>query len=57
MGKRKITKNDVDNAYEIAAKAKQKAVFSLLRARQLKDGADKIKAELKRNQRKAGKRK
>lgn len=51
MGKRKITKYDVDNAYEIASKAKQNALFSLQRARQLKDGADKLKAEFKRNQR------
>ena len=49
MSRRKITKNDVDNAYEIAAKAKQNAVFSLQRARQLKDGADKMKAEYKRS--------
>ncbi len=51
MAKRKITKNDVENAYDIASKAKQNALFSLQRARQLKDGADKMKAEYKRNQR------
>lgn len=51
MPKRKITKTDVENAYEMADKAKQSALFSLARARQLKDGADKINAEYKRNQR------
>lgn len=50
MVKRKITKNDVDTAYEMAAKAKESALFSLRRAKQLKDGADKIKAEYKRSQ-------
>lgn len=50
MARRKITKSDVDTAYEMAAKAKESALFSLRRAKQLKDGADKINAEYKRNQ-------
>ena len=50
MSKRKITKSDVENAYEVADKAKQAALFSLRRARQLKDGADKINAEYRQSQ-------
>ncbi len=42
---RKITKADVDMAYETAKQAKQNALFSLKRARQLKDGADKMKKD------------
>lgn len=49
MPKRNITKTDVENAYKVADQAKQAALFSLRRARQLKDGADKINAEYKRN--------
>lgn len=52
MPKRNITKTDVENAYKVADQAKQAALFSLRRARQLKDGADKINAEYKRNQQK-----
>ena len=50
MPNRNITKTDVENAYKVADQAKQAALFSLRRARQLKDGADKINAEYKRNQ-------
>lgn len=50
MARRKITKSDVDTAYEMAAKAKESALFSLRRAKQLKDGADKINDEYKRSQ-------
>lgn len=45
MSKRKITKEDVNTAYRLAAEAKSRANFSLFRARQMKDGADKIKKD------------
>ena len=51
MSKRKITKTDVDQAYETAQQARTNALFSLRRARQLKDGADKMKKEYNANKR------
>ena len=50
MAKRKISKQDVDQAYDIAKEAKKSALFSLRRARQLKDGADKLRKEYKDGQ-------
>ena len=47
MGKRKITKAQVDAAYKMAGEAKQRVDFSLRRARQLKDGADKLRKDYK----------
>lgn len=52
LAKRKVTEYDVKTAYEIAAKAKESALFSLKRAKQLKIGADKMKSELKENNKK-----
>ncbi len=49
MSLRKITKNDVDNAYKIVAEASRNAKFSTQRARLLKHGADKLKADYKRS--------
>lgn len=49
MAKRKITKADVNAAYNLANEAKADAANSCARARQLKDGADKLNAEYKRN--------
>lgn len=54
MSIRKITKADVDSAYKIAAEAARNAKFSTQRARQLKSGADKIKADYKRAQKSKG---
>lgn len=54
MSIRKITKADVDSAYKIAAEAARNAKFSTQRARQLKTGADKIKADYKRAQKSKG---
>ena len=47
MARRKVSKADVQQAYEIAQDAKKSALFSLRRARQLKDGADKLNREYK----------
>ena len=55
MPRRKITQADVDQAYNIAAEAKKNALFSLRRARQLRDGADKMKKELNDSKKKYGK--
>ena len=52
MGRRKITQMDVNQAYEVAAQAKKNALFSMRRARQLKDGADKLKKDFNNNKRK-----
>lgn len=49
MARRKITQADVDQAYNIAAEAKKSALFSMRRARQLRDGADKLKKDFKNN--------
>lgn len=49
MAYRKINKSDVDNAYKIAAEASRNAKFSTQRARLLKHGADKLKADYKRS--------
>ena len=49
---RKISKSDVEQAYEVAAQAKTNALFSLKRARQLKDGADKLAKDYKNAQKK-----
>lgn len=54
MGKRKITENDIKIAYEIANKARESALFSLKRAKQLRVGADKMKSEYKLNKRNKG---
>lgn len=54
LAKRKITEYDVKIAYDIANKAKEAALFSLKRAKQLKIGADKMKSELKENNKKRG---
>ena len=53
MGRRKITQADVDQAYNIAAEAKKNALFSMRRARQLRDGADKLKKDFKKNNKKS----
>lgn len=50
MSNRNISKADVDNAYKIAAEAARNAKFSTQRAKQLKSGADKIKADYTRAQ-------
>ncbi|MBQ3506474.1 MAG: hypothetical protein IJA89_06870 [Clostridia bacterium] len=47
MGRRKLTQADVDQAYEVAAEAKKNALFSMRRAKQLRDGADKMKKDYK----------
>lgn len=47
--RRKISKADVEQAYELAQDAKKSALFSLRRARQLKDGADKLNRDYKAN--------
>lgn len=52
LAKRKVTEYDVKIAYEIADKAKEAALFSLKRAKQLKIGADKMKSELKETNKK-----
>lgn len=52
---RKITKADVKEAYDMAAKAKQNAAFSMRRAKVLKDGADRMHAALKRQEKRRGK--
>lgn len=52
MAKKKVTEHDVRLAYEIADKAKESALFSLKRAKQLKIGADKMKSELKETNKK-----
>ena len=52
MPRRKITQADVDQAYNIAAEAKKSALFSMRRARQLRDGADKLKKEFKESKKK-----
>lgn len=49
MSRRKISKADVEQAYELAQEAKKSALFSLRRARQLKDGADKLNRDYKTN--------
>ncbi|MCI8734198.1 MAG: hypothetical protein HFE40_01410 [Clostridia bacterium] len=48
MSFRKLTKKDVETAYGNAAKAKQSALKLMQQARQLKDGADKMKAQFKK---------
>lgn len=50
MANRKLTKADVDNAYKIAAEAAKNAKFSTQRARLLRHGADKLKADYRRAQ-------
>lgn len=50
MAFRKVSKQDVENAYAIAEKAKENAQYSAQRAKQLKDGADKMNYEYKRQQ-------
>ena len=57
MPRRKITQADVDYAYELAAEAKKSALFSMRRAKQLRDGADKLKKDFKNNKKKDTKRK
>ena len=52
MARRKISQADVDYAYSVAAEAKKSALFSMRRARQLRDGADKLKKDFKNNQKK-----
>ena len=52
VAKRKITKQDVDQAFQIAADAKKKAMFSLGRARQLKDGAYALRKQYNANKKK-----
>ena len=52
MGRRKLTQADVDQAYEVAAEAKKSALFSMRRAKQLKDGSDKMKKDFKNSQKK-----
>ena len=47
MARRKLTKADVDSAYKIAAEATRNAKFSMQRAKLLKNGADKLKADYK----------
>ncbi len=53
MGKRKITKQDVDQAFQIAEDAKKKALFSLNRARLLKDGAYALRKQYNANKKKS----
>ncbi len=50
MAFRKVSKQDVQNAYAMAEKAKENAQYSAQRAKQLKDGADKMNYEYKRQQ-------
>lgn len=45
---RKITEQEVREAYANAQKAKESASFSARRARQLRDGADRMREALKR---------
>ncbi len=52
MGRRKITQADVDQAYAMASEAKKSALFSMRRAKQLKDGADKLKKDFKNSKKK-----
>lgn len=50
---RKLTEQDVREAYANAQKAKESAQFSARRARQLRDGADRMREALKRQKKKA----
>ena len=54
MSKRKITQADVDQAYAMAADARKSALFSMRRARQLRDGADKLKKDFRESQKTKG---
>jgi hypothetical protein len=49
MARRKITQSDIKSAYELADQARRAANYSMMRARQLKDGADKLNADYKKN--------
>ena len=47
MARRKISKAQVEQAYEVAEQAKQNALYSLRKSKQLKDGADKMYKDYK----------
>ncbi len=49
MAKRKITEQDVKQAYQIAEDARSRALFSMRRARQLKDGANSLRKQYNAN--------
>ena len=57
MPRRKISQTDVDQAYALASEAKKSALFSMRRAKQLKDGADKLKKDFNNNKKKDAKHK